>query len=310
MATMPVTSPSQDVARRLTDDGYVVVTGMMTPDGAQSARADLDRVLRTTRTGRNSFEGFDTQRIYALFAKTRAFDAMATDPLLLGVLDQVLGHYQLSAPVGICIGPGEKAQVLHRDDAIYRCPNHTRRWWSTPCGRSTSSPRRTGPPGSSPAATGGSRAGAGPGRSGRNGRDVTRFGPVLPGQPLARRRREHHPRPRLGVILEYAAGWLRPQENHCLAVPRDIVRELPERLQELLGYNIYPPFVGYVDGRHPRRCCRQIRSSCQPPVSMRAERSARAWSRVTIVCGHVGRRRTQRGSPPGRRRCCPAWPST
>jgi ectoine hydroxylase-related dioxygenase (phytanoyl-CoA dioxygenase family) len=59
--------------------------------------------------------------------------------------------------------------------------------------------------------------------------------------------------PRLGVILEFAAGWLRPQENHCLAVPRDIARELPERLQELLGYNIYPPFVGYVDGRHPRR---------------------------------------------------------
>ena len=51
-------------------------------------------------------------------------------------------------------------------------------------------------------------------------------------------------RPRLGVILEYAAGWLRPQENHCLAVPRNIVRDLPERLQELLGYNIYPPFVG------------------------------------------------------------------
>jgi ectoine hydroxylase-related dioxygenase (phytanoyl-CoA dioxygenase family) len=60
-------------------------------------------------------------------------------------------------------------------------------------------------------------------------------------------------RPRLGVILEYAAGWLRPQENHCLAVPRDVVRDLPERLQELLGYNIYPPFVGYVDGSHPRR---------------------------------------------------------
>ena len=59
--------------------------------------------------------------------------------------------------------------------------------------------------------------------------------------------------PRLGVILEYAAGWLRPQENHCLAVPREIVRALPERLQELLGYDIYPPFVGYVDGRHPRK---------------------------------------------------------
>jgi ectoine hydroxylase-related dioxygenase (phytanoyl-CoA dioxygenase family) len=59
--------------------------------------------------------------------------------------------------------------------------------------------------------------------------------------------------PRLGVILEYVAGWLRPQENHVLGVPRDVAATLPERLQELLGYGIYPPFVGYVDGRHPRR---------------------------------------------------------
>ena len=36
-------------------------------------------------------------------------------------------------------------------------------------------------------------------------------------------------------------------------MPRETPRALPERLQELLGYNIYPPFVGYVDGRHPRR---------------------------------------------------------
>ena len=84
MASMPVTSPSQDVARRLMDDGYVVVTGMMTPDGVRHARADLDRVLRATPTGRNHFEGFATQRIYALFAKTRVFDAAAIDPLLLG----------------------------------------------------------------------------------------------------------------------------------------------------------------------------------------------------------------------------------
>jgi ectoine hydroxylase-related dioxygenase (phytanoyl-CoA dioxygenase family) len=60
-------------------------------------------------------------------------------------------------------------------------------------------------------------------------------------------------RPRLGVILEYAAGWLRAQENHVVGVPPELVAQLPERLQELLGYNIYPPFMGYVDGRHPRR---------------------------------------------------------
>jgi ectoine hydroxylase-related dioxygenase (phytanoyl-CoA dioxygenase family) len=38
-----------------------------------------------------------------------------------------------------------------------------------------------------------------------------------------------------------------------LAVPPDVVAKLPEALQELLGYNVYPPFLGYVDGRHPRR---------------------------------------------------------
>src|SRR5436305_1559351 len=60
-------------------------------------------------------------------------------------------------------------------------------------------------------------------------------------------------RPRLGVLLEYAAGWLRQQENHVIAVPPEVVRTLDPRLQELLGYGIHPPFVGYVDGRHPRR---------------------------------------------------------
>ena len=119
---MPATSAREDVTQRLLADGYVVVAGLLTPDGARAARTDLDRVLRTTLTGRNSFEGFDTQRIYALFAKTRVFDDLAIHPLLLGVLDDVLRHYQLSAPVGICIGSGEKAQVLHRDDAVYPVP--------------------------------------------------------------------------------------------------------------------------------------------------------------------------------------------
>ena len=116
MAPMSATSAGQDVARRLMDDGYVLVTGMLTPPGAQAARADLDRVLRTTRTGRNPFEGFDTQRIYALFAKTRAFDALATDPLLLGVGYNIyppfVGYVDGSHPRRVLSGPGGTPSTL------------------------------------------------------------------------------------------------------------------------------------------------------------------------------------------------------
>jgi ectoine hydroxylase-related dioxygenase (phytanoyl-CoA dioxygenase family) len=39
----------------------------------------------------------------------------------------------------------------------------------------------------------------------------------------------------------------------ALAVPPVVAATLPERVQELLGYSILPPFIGYVDGQHPRR---------------------------------------------------------
>ena len=57
-------------------------------------------------------------------------------------------------------------------------------------------------------------------------------------------------RSRLGVIIEYCAGWLRPQENHVLGLPKQIVQELPSALQELLGYNVVG-LLGNVDGRRP-----------------------------------------------------------
>ena len=56
---------------------------------------------------------------------------MATHRVVLGVLDRVLVNYQLSAPAAISIGPGEVAQPLHPDDAIYPMPGPIRSLSST-----------------------------------------------------------------------------------------------------------------------------------------------------------------------------------
>jgi ectoine hydroxylase-related dioxygenase (phytanoyl-CoA dioxygenase family) len=241
------------VAGGLEADGYVIVEGFLGPAEVERAKSDLVRILVETPTGRNDFEGFSTQRVYALFAKTRTFDEVAVHPLVLGTLDRVLGHYQLSAPVGIQIGPGEQAQVLHRDESVYPLPAPhptvvVNSMWPLDDFTTSNGATRLVPgshlwqPGRRP----------GPG-------DEVAVAEMPSGSAMFYLGNLWHggganetDRPRLGVILEYVAGWLRPQENHYLAVPRSVVRRLPERLQELLGYNIYPPFLGYVDGRHPR----------------------------------------------------------
>lgn len=241
------------VVDALDRDGYAIVEGLLSPAEAAAAKASLKQVLDELPYGRNDFEGFATRRVYALFAKTRAFDQDATNPLLLGVLDRVLGHYQLSAPTGIQIGPGEKAQVLHYDASVYPLPRDfpdvvVNTMWALDDFTVENGATRIIP--------------------GSHRWDDRRPAPedevvdaVMPaGSVIFYGGKVFHggganstDTPRLGVILEYVSAWLRPQETHLLAVPRAVAAELPERLQELLGYNIYPPFLGYVDGRHPRR---------------------------------------------------------
>jgi ectoine hydroxylase-related dioxygenase (phytanoyl-CoA dioxygenase family) len=240
------------VVECLDADGACVVDSLLDPDTVADIRTALHEVLQATPEGRNFFEGFRTQRIYALFAKTRAFDELAIHPLLLGVLDRVLVDYQLSAPVGINIGPGEVAQMLHRDQSIYPLPLSyppvvLNTMWAFDDFTEANGATRV--------IAGSHRWDTSPEPDAETTPAVMSAGSVMfyPGTLWHGGGANATDRPRLGVILEYVSSWLRPQENHLLAVPREIVATLPERLQELLGYNIYPPFVGYVDGRHPRR---------------------------------------------------------
>lgn len=247
----------ETIADALDRDGCVVIEKYLDPAKVEALRAELAPFREQTPDGRNTFEGFSTRRIYALFAKVRGFDEVAIDPLVLGVLDRVLGHYQLSGPVGIDIGPGESPQGLHRDDSVYPIPWPHQQvvlntiWalddFTADNGATVIVPgsHRSAPtekPPESAAITATMPAGS----------VMFYVGTVWHGGGSNRTDQR-----RLGVILEYCASWLRAQENHVTAVPPEVARELPERLQELLGYNIHPPFLGYVDGRHPLRTLRR-----------------------------------------------------
>jgi ectoine hydroxylase-related dioxygenase (phytanoyl-CoA dioxygenase family) len=242
-----------DVVAALDARGYAIIPDAISAQQVEAARQDLEDILEQTPPGRDDFEGRRTRRVYALFAKTRALDALATHPEVLGVLDRVLGDYQLSAPAAISIGPGEVAQPLHPDDAIYpvarphqelvvnvmwpleefteangatRIVAGSHRWMDERPGPTTPTTTVEMPPGTA----------------------LLYLGSVWHGGGA-----NHTDRARLGVVLHYASAWLRPVENHVLSVPPEMASTLPPRLAELLGYNIYPPFIGYVDGRHPRK---------------------------------------------------------
>jgi ectoine hydroxylase-related dioxygenase (phytanoyl-CoA dioxygenase family) len=242
-----------EIVGALGDEGCAVVEHFLDGDEVAALNAELLPCREQTPLGRNDFEGFDTRRIYALFAKVRGFDRLATHPLLLGVLDRVLGEYQLSGPVGIDIGPGETAQGLHRDDVVYPLPwPHQQVVLNTMWALDDF----TVDNGATLIVPGSHRSG--PDEKPDDGEAVAATMPAgsmmfYVGTVWHGGGANHTDQRRLGVILEYVASWLRAQENHVVAVPHEVMRGLEPRLQELLGYNIFPPFLGYVDGRHPRR---------------------------------------------------------
>jgi ectoine hydroxylase-related dioxygenase (phytanoyl-CoA dioxygenase family) len=59
--------------------------------------------------------------------------------------------------------------------------------------------------------------------------------------------------PRCAFSNQYCQPWARQQENFTLSVPAEVARQMPERLQGLLGYSIHPPFMGQLTASHPAK---------------------------------------------------------
>jgi ectoine hydroxylase-related dioxygenase (phytanoyl-CoA dioxygenase family) len=169
------------------------------------------------------------------------------------VLDRVLGPSLLNAPAAIEIGPGERAQPLHRDDAIYPLGERRGEVVMSVMWPLVDFTARNGGTCVVPRSHGRARDTARPAQEDAVGLEIPADAAVFyVGSLWHGGGANGADAPRLGVVMNYVAGWLRPIENHALGVPRATAVALPERLRELLGWGIHPPFIGYVDGRHPR----------------------------------------------------------
>ena len=107
--------------------GGVVITGLLSPHEVGELDRQLDPYVQRRQPGFHhdesdtAFYGGNTKRIQGLAAKSDAFvQSVLLNNILLSITDELLlpncGDYWMSQAETIFIGPGNKAQVLHRDD--------------------------------------------------------------------------------------------------------------------------------------------------------------------------------------------------
>jgi ectoine hydroxylase-related dioxygenase (phytanoyl-CoA dioxygenase family) len=235
-------------------DGYAVVPSVLDETEIEAVRDALAPQFGLGFHGRNPFEGHETQRVYCLVAKSRAFDRLILDPLMLDVSERVLGpNFLLTATLAIKLEPGESAQDFHSDDGFYQVPRprppiSLSTLWAIDAFTADNGATLVYP------------------ESHRWGNERPRTLPevvtaampvgsvlVYYGTLVHAGGANTSAGNRLGISIQYATAWARQQENFMMALGVDGARSLPPRLQELIGYSIHPPFMGMIDGRHPKK---------------------------------------------------------
>jgi ectoine hydroxylase-related dioxygenase (phytanoyl-CoA dioxygenase family) len=227
-----------------------VVPGRLAGDVLAAARDEIGELLAGVGWG-TGFDGTRTRRAWALLARTRCMDQAALDPLVLDTLDQVIGPgAQFSLTYATQVHPGQDAQILHYEQGIYPLPRDrdvmmTAIWALDDF---------TADNGSTRVVPGSHRL-----TQGKPGGSEAVPVPMPAGSVLIFSGRLWHgagastsTRPRLGVVIDDVQPWLRPCEAHTLSVDPAQARELPQRLQELLGFNQPTPYLGFINGEHPR----------------------------------------------------------
>lgn len=255
-------------------DGAALIGGLLDPALVDALNAEIDGWLEAhPDAGRpasgsglyDAFLGFRTLRLHGLSSKLDHGADLIGHVDLVAWAERLLspvahGGIQLNAGELIQIGPGEPAQCPHRDSDSW--PNLPRSDHPTVVNAMVALTPFTAANGATYLAPGS--------HLWEDGRapavEDTVRGEMGPGDVLLFRGDIVHGGgantsdvPRRGLSISYCAAWLRAVENSVLNVPPHIARDLPDRVQALLGYAAHDALavggglVGLYENGDPRR---------------------------------------------------------
>ncbi len=239
----------------IAEQGFTVIEDAIDPDHVDALAGDLVRLERDLdiEPATNAFEGEHTWRIYNLLVHGDLYERIPVHANVLPVVEGVLdGGCLVSSLSSIAIGPGESAQPIHADDQLIPLPKPhpptvcNTMWALTDFTEANGATRLV--PGShlldhSP--TYGQDYPSVPAEMAK-GSVLVWHGSLWHGGG-ANRTGER----RVGIAMNYCAGYIRQQENQQLGIPIEIARRFSPRLRQLVGYGIYNGLIGHIDKHDP-----------------------------------------------------------
>ncbi|MEX0665946.1 MAG: phytanoyl-CoA dioxygenase family protein [Acidimicrobiia bacterium] len=249
------TSAIDTHAEVIARDGYTIIEGAIEPDLVDALNDDLVQLERDYRVepSDNSFEGAHTVRIYNLLAFGKLYEAIPVHEHVLPVVERVLDPGCLvSSLSSISIDPGETAQPIHADDQLIpldkpHAPTVCNSMWALTDFTEANGATRIIP--------GTHLADASP----DYGAPYDSIAAEMPkGSVLVWHGSLWHggganttDERRVGIAMNYCAGWIRQQENQQLGIPRETAATFSPRLRQLCGYGIYSGLMGHINKRDP-----------------------------------------------------------
>jgi ectoine hydroxylase-related dioxygenase (phytanoyl-CoA dioxygenase family) len=241
------------VAKALLSEGGVVVEAVAGPDLLDRVTADLRGPFdEQGHKFANDFNGYKTRRLGSILKISEAAADILAHPLVMEVADRVLKrhciNYRIGSSTAIEILPGEKPQVLHRDDDFYpiRIPGvefQISAMWALDDFTAENGATRV-VPGSQDL---------------RPIKSITEdqiTQAVMPrgsvlfylGATVHAGGANRANAPRKGLITTYSLGWLRQEENMYLSVPKSKADKYPDAVRRLLGYQGHGRNLGVYPG--------------------------------------------------------------